>query len=185
MRYAPLRSRKSNGPAPAGRPAAHTKFTASDPMGQTLGDKLKAAVGSDYNELWLAQALGCSPATANELQGYLVPNGPPHLLEQTLGVFAKVLDLDAQRLSNLVNGASQPSRGTATVPVRRNIPPRQPRPETRPENRVSTAPQRPSAPPPSPPQAEISIGSAEGVRVVKQQQPTIVYRKTRRYAGQA
>jgi hypothetical protein len=150
-------------------------------MGPTLGDRLKAMVGSEYDELWLAQALGCPAATATELQGYLIPQGPPHLVEQTLGIFAKVLDLDAQRLFNLVGGGSLPPRSAAAqVPVRRNIPQRQAKPETR----VSTAPQRPSAPPP-PPQAEISIGSAEGVRVVKQQQPTIVYRKTRRYAGQA
>jgi hypothetical protein len=185
MRYAPLRSRKNPASAPPGRTAApRSRPAASDPMGQTVGDRLRAKAGAEYGSAWLARALGCSPDTAVELDGYWLPQGPPHLLEQTIGVFAKALDLDAQRLLALILSASQQPRHAA--PAEAPAAPRKPAPrQPRTAEAAPAAPHQASAPAArAPKQSEISIGSAEGVRVIKQQQPTIVYRKSRKFVAQ-
>jgi hypothetical protein len=155
-------------------------------MGErTVGERLRARIGAEYDQMWLAQALGCKPEAAAELDGYWIPQGPPHLLEQTLGVFAKVLELDAQRLINLINSVnsaprSAPAASAAAPAARRSVAPSRPKAAEAP----STAPRRATVAP-APAHAEISIGSADGIRVVKQQQPTIVFRKTRRYVAQS
>jgi hypothetical protein len=185
MRYAPLRSRKNSPSAPASRPGSRPRPAVSDPMGQTVGDRLKAKAGPEYGSAWLARALDCSPDTAVELDGYWLPQGPPHLLEQTIGVFAKALDLDAQRLLSLILSPPAPQRA---APPPATAAPRSPAPREHrsAETEPSVARRRsdPAAAAPAPRQAEISIGSADGVRVIKQQQPTIVYRKTRKFVEQ-
>jgi len=186
MRYAPLRPRKDSTSTPGHRSHPRSRPAAPERMEQTVGDRLRAVAGSEYGAAWLAGALGCSPEAAAELDGYWIPQGPPHLLEQTVGVFSKVLELDAQRLLGLINSASLAPRSMSapSAAAPRSIPPRKPRAA----GATSSAGPHRQDPPVSAPTArlsEISIGSAEGVRVVKQQQPTIVYRKSRKYVAQA
>jgi hypothetical protein len=184
MRYAPLRSRKHT-TAPVGRPGGHPRHGGFEPQEQTVADRVRSQAGGEYSAAWLARALGCSPDTAAELEGYWIPQGPPHLLEQTVGVFAKTLDLDAQRLLQLVNSAGSAPRSSAPSAPRR-FESQRPAPQRPMAPRPQQAePAAPAASASAPRTAEISIGSAEGVRVVKQQQPTIVYRKTRRFVGQS
>lgn len=156
----------------------------SDPSEQTIGESLRANVGSAYSEAWLANALACSPAAAAELATYWIPLESPHLLKQAVGVFANALDLDAQRLLALLWYESSPQRISA--PAFRPESPAQHGGST-PRGPVVTTPV--SAPPQRMPQKargiEISIGSNEGVRVVKQRQPTIVYRKSRKLVAQS
>jgi len=185
MRYAPLRPRKDSTSTPGHRSHPRSRPAAPERMEQTVGDRLRVGAGAEYGAAWLARALDCSPETAAELDGYWIPQGPPHLLEQTVGVFAKVLELDGQRLLNLIHSASALPRSVSARPstaAPRNLAPRQPRTA----EAASAGPRRQAAAPPAPAArlAEISIGSAEGVRVVKQQQPTIVYRKSRKYVAQ-
>ena len=152
---------------------------------QTVGDALKINVGREFTAAWLSQALRCSLNAAAELSGYWMPQGPPRLLEQTINVFASALNLDRQRLrALLLNATPLPSnitqqRDTLAPRASGSIPSHQPKIV---ETQIARL--QPPTMAIQPTQlAEISIGSAEGVRVVKQRQPIISYRKSRRFVA--
>ena len=187
MHYALIRPRKGSSPDSASRSGPRPRQSAPVKTEQTVGDRLRAKAGPGFTPAWLAQELGCSVDTATELAGYWIPQGPPHLLEQTLNVFANALELDAQRLHELLRGAAGPAPYSAPVSAPRALAPRDSTPRDSAPRRpaVAGAAPRISIKPAAPAQAEISIGSAEGVRVVRQRQPTIVYRKVRKVPVEA
>lgn len=133
---------------------------------QTVGAQLKAQYGAEYNVAWLSRQLHCSPSTAAELASYWLPQGVPRLRDQALNVFTAALGLDSQALVALLgSGIDKPRREFGRA-----------------------APSNLLAPPVSLPEPfgkEVTIGSDEGVRVVKQRQPTIVWRKVRKFVEQA
>lgn len=186
MHYALIRPRKGSASDSSSRSSQRPRQTAPVKTEQTVAERLNAKAGGSFSAEWLAQELGCPVGAAAELAGYWIPQGPPHLLEQTLNVFANALDLNATRLQDLLRG----------VPVSYGAAPQAPRaPRSAAPHAAShhAAPRKPAAGPrlsagprpDEPAQAEISIGSSEGVRVVKQRQPTIVYRKTRKVPATA
>ena len=241
MRYALLRRRKQTMDEPAApRPArpGRASSTVAEPTEQTVGAVLKLKFGAEYDEARLARELGCAAATAAELCNYWFPQGPPHLLERAVGVFANALNLDSQRLGDLLrpegyaggqqpqssasqapavvvvrraatqtprNNGQAPAARAATVQKPRAPAPQKPRQQAKAPRTAQSAQQPAPAPqqqrplpqvsaqsaPQSAPAAsksrpvEISIGTAEGIRLIKQSQPTITYRKSRKLVVQA
>jgi len=160
--------------------------------------------GDEYSERWLSRQLRCSPQAAGELTAYWMPKGHPLWVEHSLGTFANMLGLDSRSVSALVLGKRNTEHpGPAGRPERSERPAKthyqahaqqhehregqhrsaSPNPQYAPAPAASAQPEA-AAPPRRAAQMEVSIGSAEGVRVVKQRQPTIVYRRPRKLAEQ-
>jgi hypothetical protein len=155
MHYALRRARQPSA-------AAHGSAAPSSGSPESLSKQLQAR-RSDYSTAWLAEQLRCPEATAAALAECWLPAGPPHMRLQQLNAQAAWFGVDARRLGQLLDEPAAPP----TVEVR----------TVRSAARYPPAPANPAAPAPK---RELHLGSAEGVRVVQQRQPTIVYRKPRR-----
>lgn len=162
MHYALRRARQPSA-------ATHGPAAPSSGSPESLSKQLQAR-RKDYTTAWLAEQLRCPEDTAAALAECWLPAGPPHMRLQQLNAQAAWFGVDARRLGELLDAAPA-SSPAATVRV-----------EVRPARSVArpqTAPASPATPAPAL-KREMHLGSAEGVRVVQQRQPTIVYRKPRR-----
>jgi hypothetical protein len=154
MRYAFRRPRAAATSSPMSPPASRPK--AGDDL--SVGQQLRRRHGAQCGAAWLAGRLGCPEETAAALADCWLPAGPAPLRQQLLEVLSRSLDIDANRLNALLE---TPAAGLAATPIRRSDSPRR-------------------APAESPrAQVEITLGSNEGTRTVKQRQPTVIWRKRR------
>lgn len=169
MRYALRRGRKAPGSDQSTELAKRPRAPSLAGGEQTVGAQLRALYGDQYSESWLSRELRCDPAVAAQVAEYWMPQGHPLWVEHSLGIFANAHGLDSRAVIALI---------TAKAPSRETSAPR--------DMAAPAAPARPAKPKVTvrkqraPVQTEISIGSAEGVRVIKQQQPTIVWRRSRK-----
>lgn len=142
----------------AGRPPrANAPEIASEP---TIGGRLRALHGEQADARWISERLGCPEDVALQLIESWMPEGSPQFVEHSLQTLARHLDLAPAKLLRCLQGPTS-AAGAAAAP--------------------KAAPRgAPADEPKAPPRKEVTLGSTDGIRVVSQRQPTVVYKKSRR-----
>lgn len=74
------------------------------PHDPSVGGQLRARLGQDYGPAELARSLRCAEEVAARLMEFWLPQGPPQMREHALVVFARLLELDPERLRRLMLG---------------------------------------------------------------------------------
>jgi hypothetical protein len=152
MRYAFRRPRAAATSSAVSSPASRPK--AAEDL--SVGQQLRRRHGAQCGAAWLAERLGCAEETAVALADCWLPAGPAPLRQQLLEVLSRSLGVDATRLSALLETAASTAAPIRQIDSPRRVPADSPRA-----------------------QVEITLGSNEGTRTVKQRQPTVIWRKRR------
>jgi hypothetical protein len=142
----------------------------------TIGEWLQAIHGEQATHTWLGKQLDCTPAVARQLAAFWMPSGTPAFVAQTLHTFANYLGVDTAQLEALTQSDARmtPAPARASVTTRRGAD--EPMPSA-PVPRRSAAAQSAQSAPRRPALSEITLGGAEGVRVIRRSAPVVTWKK--------
>lgn len=138
----------------------------------TIQAHLRKRLGDRYSTEWLSGWLGLAFEDARALEDYWLPHVNSYQFLQAMRIFGNSLGFSSVCLAELISRPpydNESAARTLSVPSARRV-----------ADRAVTGEKTAKTTLIQPSQVEIRVGSSDGVRILRQRQPVITYRKDRR-----